>query len=93
MHDWTLLAIKIEWEAGRVESIFSTHLRGSIPLVAEGVAELHMPRRNDWGPSVSVNKVKGPSATNGDLQTLEVEMQSGDCIRIVAASFHMPLHS
>jgi hypothetical protein len=90
MHDWTLLSIRVEWEAGRAELIFSAHLRDSVPLVAEGVAELHMPRRYGWGPSVSVNKVKGPSVVDGGLQTLEIEMQSGDCIRIVAASFQMP---
>jgi len=90
MHDWPLLSISVEWEAGRVELTFKTHARGLVSLLAEGVTELHVPRQQPWGPSDCVNKVKGPSATNGGLQTLEIQMRSGDCIRIVAVSFQMP---
>ena len=90
MHDWTLLSVQVDWETGRAELIFSCYLRDAVSLVVEGLVDLHLPRRHDWGPSVSINTVKGPSATDGGLQALEIEMQSGDYIRIVAASFRMP---
>ena len=59
-------------------------------FTANGVSELHAPRLNDWGPSVSVNGVFGPSDGPSGRRELEVEMQSGDRIRIVAASFDFP---
>jgi hypothetical protein len=62
----------------------------SAKLTAHGVCELHVPRLNDWGPSVSVNEVFGPSDGASGRRELEVEMQSGDRIRIVAASFDFP---
>ena len=90
MHDWTLLSIQVDWETGRAELIFRAHLRPSIPLVVRGIVDLHMPRRRDWGPSVSVNTVTGPLMIEGGLQTLEIEMQTGDVIKIVAESFELP---
>jgi hypothetical protein len=40
-----------------------------------------------WGFSVSINEVRGPVATGDDFSVLEIELQSGDLIRIEAASF------
>jgi uncharacterized protein YaiE (UPF0345 family) len=89
MHDWTLLSIEVVWEMGRAELTFRSPDREEV-LVSEGVVEVHIPRRREWGPSASVNGVKGPLSINGGLQAIEIEMQSGDVIRIVAASFRMP---
>jgi hypothetical protein len=89
MHDWTLLSVQCDWKTGRTTLCFKTSGR-SVSLVADGVVDLHLPRQHDWGPSISVNEVTGPSPAPSGLQQLKIEMQSGDVILIVAASFHMP---
>src|ERR1700719_3152455 len=90
MHDWTLVSILFEWKSGRVTLEFKTDRSNSARRAAKGVAEPHAPRLNDWGASVSVNGVFGPSDGPSGRRALEVEMQSGDRIRIVAASFDFP---
>ncbi len=90
MHDWTLLSILFEWKSGRVTLAFRTDGSQSVKLMAHGVAELHVPRFNEWGPSVSVNKVLGPSDCASGRREVEIEMQSGDRVRIVAVSFDFP---
>jgi hypothetical protein len=90
MHDWTLVSILFEWKSECVTLEFKTHRSNSAKLTANGVSELHVPRLNNWGPSVSVNGVLGPSDGPSGRRELEVEMQSGDRIRIVAASFDFP---
>jgi hypothetical protein len=57
-----------------------------VPVVstATGLVELKITRRQEWGPSVSVNAVE--IRTNETSETvLEIEMQSGDTIEIAAA--------
>jgi hypothetical protein len=45
---------------------------------------------NDSGPSVSVNQVFGPSDEALGRREPDIEIQSGDHIRIVAKSFDLP---
>jgi len=90
MHDWTLLSVLFEWRSGRVTLAFKTEGSKSVKLTANGVFELHVPRLNEWGPSVSVNKVLGPTDGASGRRELEIEMQSGDRIQIVAVSFDFP---
>ena len=92
MHDWTFLSALFEWADGRA----TLRLRspsGEKTIVASSVADLHVPQLNEWGPSVSVNKLKGPFPAEGGRQSIEIEMQSGDVIRIVASSFLLPAES
>ena len=89
MHDWTLISVLFEWAIGRVTLSFENHA-GSETLVARSVVDLRVPQFNEWGPSVSVNKVKGPFAVDDGLHSIEIQMQSGDIIKIVASSFEMP---
>jgi hypothetical protein len=88
MHDWSLETITVNWKA-RTASLLLRGSRGHAALTARGLQELHVPMALEWGPSVSVNKIDGPSA-NGDHQKLLLEMQSGDTIEIIAESFEMP---
>ena len=90
MHDWTLVSAVFDWGAGDVTLSFDS-ATGAQALVARLVAELSIPRRNEWGRSASVNEVKGLTSTPDNLQCLEIEMQSGDVIRIAASSFQMPI--
>jgi hypothetical protein len=56
-------------------------------VVASAVRRLGCHRRMPWGFSVSINEVRGPAAAGDDASVLEIEMQSGDLIRIEAAAF------
>src|SRR5215469_6118687 len=89
MHDWTLLSIHFEWKTAVVRLSFRDN-RSPVSVLAEGVVDLHVPQVREWGPSVSVNKVRGPSNETNRLSKLEIEMQSGDVITIVASSFVLP---
>lgn len=89
MHDWVLLSVLFEWSAGRVTLSFDRYESNEI-LVANSVVDLHVPQLKPWGRSVCVNEVKGPIAIDNGLHSLEIEMQSGDVIKIVAKSFEMP---
>jgi hypothetical protein len=89
MHDWTLRSIIVEWEAGTV-TIALTGPTVTATLVGHDVQNLQMPRHFAWGRSVSVNQMDGPTPVADGFFRLSVEMQSGDIIEIVAASFDLP---
>lgn len=92
LHDATLLRVECRWEDGR----FCLHLRTGIAaypevqVVATGGRRLDCPRRHPWGPSVSVNEVRGPTQlASENLQRLEIEMQSGDVLVLDAEEFQI----
>ena len=89
MHDWTLKSIRYEWEEARAVFIFEGESSTNI-LIAQAVCDLHIPQIKEWGPSVSVNKVAETEADNG-MKKMTIEMQSGDTIAVVAASFSLEL--
>jgi hypothetical protein len=90
MHDWTLLSISLDWENGATVLSFRRNGPQLVSVRAEGVSNLVIPRLNEWGPSVSVNELRGPEKDPAGQQTLEIEMQSGDVIKITAMSFTFP---
>jgi hypothetical protein len=85
LHDATLEKVSIDWATGQAEVRLKT-AAGPRFLRAFGTTGLVCPRRHPWGPSESVNEVRGPRKLE-DRLTLEIEMQSGDVIEIEAASF------
>jgi len=89
MHDWTLLSVTIDWEAGTaVLKLVSPS--GPKELQAREIADIHIPRTFPWGKSRSINVSFDPVATSESSVILRIEMQSGDTITIVAKSFIMP---
>ena len=93
MHEWTLVSIQFDWRAARVTLRLRRPDAGPTDIVADGVLRLDVPRRNPWGPSVSINRVLGPTSPEGEAggaQRIAIEMQSGDVITVVANSFVMP---
>jgi len=92
MHDWTLLSILFEWTTGRATLSFQNNRSETVSLVADAVADIQIPRLHEWGSSASVNKMIGPTL-KGELQVIEIQMQSGDTIRLVASSFQLPLQT
>ncbi len=88
MHDWTLVSILVEWEKALIEIKF-LNAAGEVLLTANGFTNIHIPKSNDWGPSVSVNKVIGPVILTNGIMRLEIHIQTGDVIEIEAKSIQM----
>ena len=79
VHDSTLTAVHISWEAARCD--LRLYPVGGQPhlLVFEGFTSLTFPRQEPWGPSQSVNSLREPQPG-----TFEIEIQSGDVLKISA---------
>ena len=84
-HDATLVQSKLLWKEGAGELEFRLCTRESTIAVIrfEGLIEFNCPRRFPWGKSVSVNEIREDEKKG----CLEIEMQSGDVIRIHAAAW------
>ena len=90
LHDATLESLELRWSSGEAVMRIrtgTTHPQGVI--VASAVRRVSCDRLMPWGPSVSINKVSGPSSAGVDGSVLEIEMQSGDVIRIEAGGFRL----
>jgi hypothetical protein len=90
MHDWTLTKVEFDWRAARVLIDLKDPTGTSRSLIAEGVQDLHITHRHEWGPSASVNKVSDAEQVSSGLHRIKIEMQSGDVIQIVAQRFELP---
>jgi hypothetical protein len=90
MHDWTFVALMVDWLNGVVTFTFKNSSSTEVFLVAEGLADLKVPKREDWGESVSVNEVKGPMVLENGNSYLAIEIQSGDKIELEARSISLP---
>lgn len=80
IHDAVLATIYVSWDAARCD--LRLHPVGLAPhlLVFEGFTNIELPRRESWGPSSSVNTSRQPQEG-----LFEIELQSGDTIRIEAS--------
>lgn len=76
LHDVTLHAVHFAWAEGRCTLHVAAGDLGERALVFSGVTELHIPKAQPWGPSVSIN-----AARESGPNWLEVELQSGDVLR------------
>lgn len=88
LHDATLLELELSWKSGdaslKVRSV--SKLITKIGLRSTTLVEC--PRRFPWGPSVSINQVRGPAPTEDGSLRLEIEMQTGDLLILEAAEFY-----
>ena len=92
MHDWVLRSITFDWKLGKVSIEFDTYAMKStvVFFYAEDVSDLHVPRGQEWGPSVSVNEVIGPEKLADGKQRIRFEIQTGDIVEITAKNFIFP---
>lgn len=89
LHDATLETIEMRWDAGEVILRIRTGdtEQPRREIIASAVRRLAVPRELPWGPSVSINRVRGPTDLEGGVAFIDVEMQTGDVIRIEAKAF------
>ena len=89
LHDATLETLEVRWASGEVLLRVRTG-DAEQPyrvVVASSVRRVECDRQMPWGFSVSINEVRGPTPAGGDAACVEIEMQSGDVIRIEAGEF------
>lgn len=90
MHDWTFVTLMVEWLKGVVTFTFKDSSSTEVFFIAEGLVDLKVPKREEWGESVSVNEVEGPLVLENGNSYLAIEIQSGDKIEIEAKSISLP---
>jgi hypothetical protein len=90
LHDATLMGLHVSWEDGTCVANIEHGTLGSCVLTFSAVSYLTLPRKQSWGHSVSINSFTMPSRGQ-----YEIEMQSGDVIRIEAknSAFTVSLQS
>ncbi|WP_330986200.1 MULTISPECIES: hypothetical protein [Enterobacterales] len=89
MHDFTLLNINVEWATGiaKIALLNNKSLEASIRI--DGLILIKIPRLNEWGESISINSAKSGISSCGNM-SLNIEMQSGDIIEIIAEKIALP---
>jgi hypothetical protein len=91
LHDAVLESIEINWESAT--ALLRLGLVGDpspkLAMLFGGVREVHVPRDQPWGPSMFVNTVERTDGGATGGLSMRVEMQSGDEIRIRAASLEI----
>lgn len=90
MHDWTLVSIQVGWQAATVAIAFKNTDSEQVLLTADGFTDLHIPKREEWGASVSVNEASDIELLPNGQQRLAIEMQSGDVLSLEAKSIQIP---
>jgi hypothetical protein len=92
LHDAILERIEIDWEAAIATlhlSPVGDRLPPTLALVFRGLREVQVPRYEPWGPSIYVNDTEYEDGSDEHDLTLRLEMQSGDEIRLRAASLEI----
>ncbi len=85
LHDAILESIEVDWPDGTATLRFRPVDPASpVVLLFAGLAEIHVPHDEPWGPSISVNTIEYVDSGDPDDLGLRVEMQSGDCITLRA---------
>lgn len=91
MHDWTLVSLVIDWFKGMLTITFRNSNSDEVSLLAHGLADLKIPKKEEWGESVSVNEVEGLIILENGNHYLVIEMQSGDKIELEAKFISLPI--
>lgn len=81
LHDATLTVVRVDWADGTCGIEVQHGVIKRCILSFTGLSHLTLPRKQDWGPSISINSFR--ALGNGQY---EIAMQSGDVIRIEAAN-------
>jgi hypothetical protein len=80
LHDAALVAVHFVWADGTCIMTVRHSQLSDCTLTFTGVSSLTLPRTQPWGPSQSIN-----SASERNKGQYEIELQSGDLIKIDAS--------
>lgn len=84
LHDKTLISLNLDWGARELRMRVGKWPNGGWEIVATGLIQLDCARRDPWGPSELVLDVLGPVPLVDGVVGLEVQLQSGDLLRLEA---------
>ena len=84
LHDATLVAVHFVWADGTCIMAVGHSQLSECTLTFTGVSNLILPRTQPWGRSQSIN-----SASERNKGQYEIEMQSGDLIKIDASTVNL----
>ena len=91
LHDAVLEGIEVSW--GSATASIRLVVAGDPPLevalMFAGIREIHVPHDQPWGPSVFVNEVDHTDSDDKSGVSMRIQMQSGDEIRVHAASLEI----
>jgi len=88
MHDWTLVSLIIDWEKSTLVIKFLNNNSLPVDIIFKSIKYINIPKWDEWGESVSVNKFN--LKNDATYKNIEIEMQSGDIINIIAMDVIMP---
>jgi len=89
LHDWQIHSAVVNWESGALKLDWSWQTERHA-LIATGLRRLNLPREFPWGPSDWIDELFGPEKVSDALFRLEIRVQSGDVIEILAEKFELP---
>ena len=87
-HDWELAGIVVNWPENWVRITVVNQFE-QIEILAKDFLNLSVPRREAWGPSVSVNKAIGPEKYDEKNYIMKLEMQTGDVVVVIGPSIEL----
>lgn len=88
LHDWSLIGFYINWQQAIIE-IELLYATGKARMFVNDFTTLDVSQKNDWGKNISINSSNGPLSLENGLMSLEIEMQSGDLIKIEGKNFEL----
>jgi hypothetical protein len=86
LHDATFLGLALRWENASMTAQFR-RVDDLVTLTVVGMTLIQCSHDEPWGRSVSVNVVTLSDGSRAPLRRIEIEMQSGDTIRIEGDRF------
>ena len=92
LHDAHLTSIVLDWTLGEGRMEFAAHSprRTSVHISFSGLRDVQLPRKSPWGiapHAFTVNDVTYAAASEAACAEIEIEMSSGDVLRVVAGAF------
>lgn len=84
-HDSILIDINYNWGENSTKiSIQEIGNIGITKLILEGIHEIYISHKNEWGKSIYINEIEAIKENN--LEKLLINMQSGDTITFLCES-------
>lgn len=78
----------IDWEKSTLVIKFLNNNSLPVDIIFKSIKYINIPKWDEWGESVSVNKFN--LKNDATYKNIEIEMQSGDIINIIANDVIMP---
>lgn len=78
----------IDWEKSTLVIKFLNNNSLPVDIIFKSIKYINIPKWDEWGESVSVNKFN--LKNDATYKNIEIEMQSGDIINIIAMDVIMP---